>query len=102
MDYCSEIRDFIDANVEGAVFGEELGFALFSSGAMPGTVIIAEPVDALTLEMAEQQSHRLSLLLSGLEGKKAVIVPEDVWRSRPEMTRRRILAPIRRINDCMS
>ena len=39
MDYCSEIRDFIDANVEGAVFGEELGFALFSSGAMPGTVI---------------------------------------------------------------
>ena len=99
MDYCSEIRDFIDANVEGAVFGEELGFALFSSGAMPDTVIIAEPVDALTLEMAEQQSHRLSLLLSGHEGKKAVIVPEDVWRSRPEMTRRRILAHLGRFRS---
>ena len=99
MDYCSEIRDFIDANVEGAVFGEELGFALFSSGAMPGTVIIAEPVDALTLEMAEQQSHRLSSLLAGLEGKKAVIVPEDVWRSRPEMTRRRILAHLGRFRS---
>ena len=75
MDYCSEIKDFINANVEDALFGEKHGFALLSSEAMPDTVIIAEPVDALTLEMAEQQSHRLSSLLSELEGKKAVIVP---------------------------
>ncbi|MGN1233823.1 MAG: hypothetical protein ACI4UJ_10315 [Candidatus Cryptobacteroides sp.] len=92
MDYCSEVRDFINANVDDAVCTGGCGFAVFSSRAMPDTVIIAEPVCSTTLEDAAGQSQRLSTLVSEFPDKKVVIVPEDIWRSRPDMVRKRVLA----------
>lgn len=92
MDYRSEVSDFINANVDDAVCTGAFGFAVFSSRAMPDTVIIAEPVCSMTLEDAAGQSGRLFTLISEFPGKKVVIVPEDIWRSRPDMVRKRLLA----------
>lgn len=92
MAFFEEVEAFVNASVPDVVCTPDSGFVLLASATRPDTVIVAEPVKALTLEDAEMQSQRLSGLVTGLSGKKVVIVPEDVWRSRPEMLRMRLLA----------
>ncbi|MGM9740735.1 MAG: hypothetical protein ACI3ZP_09050, partial [Candidatus Cryptobacteroides sp.] len=92
MVFFEEVKEFVNASVPDAVCTSDRGFPLFTSARRPDTVIVAEPVKALTLEDAVMQSQGLSGLVTGLSGKKVVIVPEDVWRSRPEMLRLRLLA----------
>jgi hypothetical protein len=50
------------------------------------------------MEDAESQHVRLCDAVSGLSGRK-VLVPEDMWRGRPEMMRPRLLAQLGRFRS---
>ena len=95
MDFISEIRDFFSEN--GIVANETVndGFSVFVCGEVN---VIPVSVSSASLESAEEQRVRLSDVVSVLPGKK-VLVPEDMWRGRPEMMRPRLLAQLGRFRS---
>lgn len=95
MDFISEIRDFISEN--GIVANETVndGFSIFVCGEVN---VIPVSVSSTSLESAEEQCVRLSGVVSVLSGKK-VLVPEDMWRGRPEMMMPRLLAQLGRFRS---
>lgn len=95
MDFISEIRDFFSEN--GIVANETVndGFSVFVCG---NVNVIPVSVSSASLESAEEQCVRLSDVVSVLPGKK-VLVPEDMWRERPEMMRPRLLAQLGRFRS---
>lgn len=95
MDFISEIRDFISEN--GIVANETVndGFSVFVCG---NVNVIPVSVSSASLESAEEQCVRLSDVVSVLPGKK-VLVPEDMWRGRPEMMMPRLLAQLGRFRS---
>lgn len=95
MDFISEIRDFISEN--GIVANETVndGFGVFVCGEVN---VIPVSVSSVSLESAEEQRVRLSDVVSVLPGKK-VLVPEDMWRGRPEMMMPRLLAQLGRFRS---
>lgn len=62
--------------------------------------VIPVSVSSASLESAEEQRVRLSGVVSVLPGKK-VLVPEDMWRGRPEMMRPRLLAQLGRFRSVL-
>lgn len=95
MDFISEIRDFLSQN--GIVANETVndGFSVFVCGEVN---VIPVSVSSTSLESAEEQRVRLSGVVSVLPGKN-VLVPEDMWRGRPEMMRPRLLAQLGRFRS---
>lgn len=95
MDFISEIRDFLSEN--GIVADETVndGFCVFLCGEVN---VIPVSVSSVSLESAEEQRVRLSDVVSVLPGKK-VLVPEDMWRGRPEMMMPRLLAQLGRFRS---
>lgn len=95
MDFISEIRDFFSEN--GIVADETVndGFSVFVCGEVN---VIPVSVSSASLESAEEQRVRLSDVVSVLPGKK-VLVPEDMWRGRPEMMMPRLLAQLGRFRS---
>lgn len=95
MDFISEIRDFLSQN--GIVADETVndGFSVFVCGEVN---VIPVSVSSASLESAEEQRVRLSEVVSVLPGKK-VLVPEDMWRGRPEMMMPRLLAQLGRFRS---
>lgn len=90
MDFISEIRDFLSQNGIAATETVNDGFSVFVCGEVN---VIPVPVSSASLESAEEQRVRLSGVVSVLPGKK-VLVPEDMWRGRPEMMMPRLLAQL--------
>ena len=95
MDFISEIRDFLSQNGIAATETVNDGFSVFVCGEVN---VIPVSVSSVSLESAEEQSVRLSDVVSVLSGKK-VLVPEDMWRGRPEMMRPRLLAQLGRFRS---
>lgn len=95
MDFISEIRDFLSQNGIDATETVNDGFSVFVCG---NVNVIPVSVSSVSLESAEEQRVRLSDVVSVLPGKK-VLVPEDMWRGRPEMTRPRLLAQLGRFRS---
>lgn len=109
-DFVAEIETFMaEAGVEFSKF--QCGrFAAFSCA---GVVILPEPVSANTLEEAVRLNGdfldavrsvapasspapvgSVAPVSSAALGRKLVIVPEDFWRSRPEMLKPRLLSQL--------
>ena len=95
MDFISEIRDFLSENGITATETVNDGFSVFVCG---NVNVIPVSVSSVSLESAEEQRVRLSGVVSVLPGKK-VLVPEDMWRGRPEMMRPRLLAQLGRFRS---
>lgn len=95
MDFISEIRDFLSQNGIAATETVNDGFSVFVCGTVN---VIPVPVSSASLESAEEQCVRLSCVVSVLPGKK-VLVPEDMWRGRPEMMMPRLLAQLGRFRS---
>ena len=95
MDFISEIRDFLSQNGIAATETVNDGFSIFVCGEVN---VIPVSVSSVSLESAEEQHVRLSDVVSVLPGKK-VLVPEDMWRGRPEMMRPRLLAQLGRFRS---
>lgn len=95
MDFISEIRDFFSQNGIAATETVNDGFSIFVCG---NVNVIPVSVSSVSLESAEEQHVRLSEVVSVLPGKN-VLVPEDMWRGRPEMMRPRLLAQLGRFRS---
>lgn len=95
MDFISEIRDFLSENGITATETVNDGFSVF---VCVNVNVIPVSVSSVSLESAEEQRVRLSGVVSVLPGKK-VLVPEDMWRGRPEMMRPRLLAQLGRFRS---
>lgn len=95
MDFISEIRDFLSQNGIAATETVNDGFSIFVCG---NVNVIPVSVSSVSLESAEEQHVRLSEVVSVLPGKK-VLVPEDMWRERPEMMMPRLLAQLGRFRS---
>lgn len=95
MDFISEIRDFLSQNGITATETVNDGFSVFVCGTVN---VIPISVSSTSLESAEEQYVRLSGVVSVLPGKK-VLVPEDMWRGRPEMMMPRLLAQLGRFRS---
>ena len=95
MDFISEIRDFLSQNGITTTETVNDGFSVFVCGEVN---VIPVSVSSTSLESAEEQRARLSDVVSVLPGKK-VLVPEDMWRGRPEMMRPRLLAQLGRFRS---
>lgn len=95
MDFISEIRDFLSQNGIAATETVNDGFSVFVCG---NVNVIPISVSSTSLESAEEQYVRLSGVVSVLPGKK-VLVPEDMWRGRPEMMMPRLLAQLGRFRS---
>lgn len=95
MDFISEIRDFLSQNGIAATETVNDGFSVFVCGEVN---VIPVSVSSASLESAEEQRVRLSGVVSVLPGKK-VLVPEDMWRGRPEMMMPRLLAQLGRFRS---
>lgn len=95
MDFISEIRDFLSQNGITATETVNDGFSVFVCGEVN---VIPVSVSSASLESAEEQRVRLSDVVSVLPGKK-VLVPEDMWRGRPEMMMPRLLAQLGRFRS---
>lgn len=95
MDFISEIRDFLSQNGIAATETVNDGFSVFVCGHVN---VIPVSVSSVSLESAEEQCVRLSGVVSVLPGKK-VLVPEDMWRGRPEMMMPRLLAQLGRFRS---
>ena len=95
MDFISEIRDFLSQNGIAATETVNDGFSVFVYGEVN---VIPVSVSSVSLESAEEQHVRLSDVVSVLPGKK-VLVPEDMWRGRPEMMMPRLLAQLGRFRS---
>ena len=95
MDFISEIRDFLSQNGITATETVNDRFSIFVCG---NVNVIPVSVSSVSLESAEEQRVRLSDVVSVLPGKK-VLVPEDIWRGRPEMMRPRLLAQLGRFRS---
>ena len=95
MDFISEIRDFLSQNGITATETVNDRFSIFVCGEVN---VIPVSVSSVSLESAEEQCVRLSDVVSVLPGKK-VLVPEDMWRGRPEMMMPRLLAQLGRFRS---
>ena len=95
MDFISEIRDFLSQNGIDATETVNDGFSVFVCGEVN---VIPVSVSSASLESAEEQCVRLSGVVSVLPDKK-VLVPEDMWRGRPEMMMPRLLAQLGRFRS---
>ena len=95
MDFVSEIRDFLSQNGIAATETVNDGFSIFVCGEVN---VIPVSVSSASLESAEEQCVRLSGVVSVLPGKK-VLVPEDMWRGRPEMMMPRLMAQLGRFRS---
>lgn len=95
MDFISEIRDFLSQNGITATETVNDRFSIFVCG---NVNVIPVSVSSASLESAEEQRVRLSDVVSVLPGKK-VLVPEDMWRGRPEMMMPRLLAQLGRFRS---
>ena len=97
MTFEEEIRTFIDANGVQAFLDRRCALPVI---AIPErkVAVIPVPVRARTLPQAGQVNACLRGLLASLvcEGRKSVILPEDIWRSCPEMMQGRLLAQLGR------
>lgn len=94
MEFIEEIAGCISG--KGAILAQHEGHPLFKC--RNGVTIIPIPVCAASPAEAEERHdelrHIIDSYLSMNPGQKLVLLPEDLWRSRQEMMKARLLAQL--------
>lgn len=92
MEFIDEIRKHIEDSTDSVISTSDGTFLECSNG----TAVIPVAMKAMTLKEAEEAHARLDGLTEALKSRaperKTIIVPEDLWRARPEMMQARLLA----------
>ncbi len=97
MSLCDEISKFISGNGISVTQDE--------SGSVPilhcqeDVTVIPVSIDSRTLTEAENANRALETVLSDLQSKKSIIIPEDLWRRRQNMMECRLLAHLGRFKS---
>lgn len=95
IDFETSVLSFLRERFPDAGSACRGGFSVLSCPGKNVSVLVV-PVVSETLQDAENQAVRLESTVKMLkaEGRKVVILPEDIWRSRPAMIRPRLLAQL--------
>lgn len=97
MNLCDDIFKFISDN--GIDASEEESHAIRILHCPDDVIVVPVSIHSKTLEEAEEANHTLKGLLSALNTKKSIIIPEDLWRRRRNMMECRLLAHLGRFRS---
>lgn len=86
----ANVWEFLKGHFSGVEQLVDNGFHIFSCDMLNDVNVVAVPVVSRTLEDAYMQADRLKETISGID--RAIVLTEDLWWSRTDMMRFRLLA----------